>query len=90
MRDLVNQRNATIRGRRIAFSPAELDQRLRYFGYRCWICSAPGEHVDHVKPIKAGGWHMLANLRPACARCNRRKNALWPITVTDLERIRAA
>ncbi|WP_410633374.1 HNH endonuclease [Amycolatopsis sp. cmx-4-83] len=54
------------------------------------MCSAPAEHSDHVKPIKLGGWHMLANIRPACARCNRRKNQTWPITASDLARITAA
>lgn len=90
MRALVNQRNKRIRERRIPFTPEQLQQRLAYFGNRCWICSRPGEHADHVKPIRKGGWHMLGNIRPACATCNRRKNQTWPLTEADLIRIRSA
>lgn len=90
MRERINQRNRAIRARRIPFTADQLAQRLAYFGGRCWMCSALAEHADHVKPIKRGGWHMLANIRPACARCNRRKNQTWPITAGDLARITAA
>lgn len=89
MREAVNARNAVIRSRTVPFTAVQLAQRLEYFGFRCWICRGPGAHVDHVKPIAAGGSHMLANLRPACARCNQRKGSAWPITTTDLARIRA-
>ncbi len=90
MREVVNARNATIRSRTVPFTIEQLEARFAYYGHRCWICRAPAEHADHVKPINAGGWHMLANLRPACARCNQRKNKSWPITSIDLDRIRAA
>lgn len=89
MRELQKARSTTIRKRTVPFATAQLEQRFAYYGYRCWICRGPGEHADHVKPISAGGWHMLANLRPACARCNRRKNKTWPLTAIDMERIRA-
>lgn len=56
--------------------------RLAYYGGRCWICGAPWEQWDHVKPLSRGGWHILANLRPACARCNKSKNAKWPFRTT--------
>jgi len=57
----------------IPFTKAQLDARLAYYGHKCWMCRGPYEHLDHVKPICKGGPHILANLRPACASCNRRK-----------------
>jgi hypothetical protein len=61
------------------FTVEELDQRMSVFGYRCWICRGPFEQVDHVKPLAAGGTHILANLRPSCKPCNLRKNGVWPL-----------
>ncbi len=43
------------------------------------MCGGPFEEVDHVKPIAKGGWHALANLRPACFRCNNQKSDKWPV-----------
>jgi 5-methylcytosine-specific restriction endonuclease McrA len=45
----------------------------------CWLCGGPREQVDHVKPIAAGGSHILANLRPICGSCNQKKWATWPL-----------
>lgn len=67
-------------GRGVPFTLTQLNQRIAYYGDRCWICHAPWEHVDHVKPLKKGGPHMLANLRPACGSCNQSKNAIWPLS----------
>lgn len=61
------------------FTSEQLDQRMSMFGYRCWMCGADFEHVDHVKPISKGGAHVLANLRPACESCNKAKGARWPL-----------
>lgn len=66
----------------ITFTPAQLEQRLSMWPH-CWICRGPlGDrwHVDHVKPLAVGGWNCLANLRPACARCNLAKGSQWPYT----------
>lgn len=63
----------------IPFTPDQLDQRMSMFGKRCWLCGGPFEQVDHVKPVSKGGPHMLANLRPACNRCNARKKDRWPL-----------
>ena len=41
----------------------------------CVYCGDPAEHVDHVVPLAAEGRHCVANLRPACARCNCTKGA---------------
>lgn len=73
-----------IRDERIASSPSNITReglasRIAYYGGLCWICrEAPWEHLDHVKPLAAGGPHLLANLRPACAPCNLTKHAQWP------------
>lgn len=56
-------------------SPAQWEARLTYYGYRCWMCGAPWEHMDHVIPIVRGGSNWPANLRPACQPCNSRKGA---------------
>lgn len=90
MRQLVNARNAAIRASALPFTVEQLRQRMAVFGNRCWICNGEYQQVDHVKPIKAGGPHILANMRPSCAKCNRRKNKTWPLTAALLERIRAA
>ena len=66
-------RNAKV----ISFTPAQLSNRMAYYGNRCWMCKGPFEHVDHVKPISKGGTHMLANLRPSCGHCNNVKHAQW-------------
>lgn len=56
-----------------------LEGRMAYFGNRCYICGGPFEHIDHVKPLAAGGPHLLSNLRPACRRCNSKKGTKWPL-----------
>lgn len=72
----LRKRGATI----VRFTAAQLDHRMSMFGYRCWMCGGPFEHVDHVKPLSKGGAHCLANLRPACASCNVVKSDKWPLT----------
>lgn len=61
----------------IPFTREQLDSRLQAFGYRCWMCGGNYEHLDHVKPFKANGPHILANLRPACSACNTAKSGRW-------------
>jgi hypothetical protein len=67
------------------FTAERLVARLAMYGRTCWICGEeiddePGEfHLDHVKPISAGGAHTPANLRPAHRLCNITKQAAWPI-----------
>lgn len=40
-------------------------------GRTCWRCGEFAADVDHVVPVADGGDDSLANLRPACVRCNR-------------------
>ncbi|MEU5149757.1 HNH endonuclease signature motif containing protein [Streptomyces yangpuensis] len=49
---------------------------FRRWSGACAYCSAPAEHVDHVKPICAGGRDVLRNVLPACADCNLDKGSL--------------
>ena len=56
-------------------SAQQLRARLAFYGYRCAYCGGPFEHVDHVIPVARGGTNWPANLRPACRKCNQRKNS---------------
>jgi 5-methylcytosine-specific restriction endonuclease McrA len=56
-------------------TPCMLEARASVFGHACAYCGGPHEHWDHVIPLAKGGKHCLANLRPACARCNHSKHA---------------
>jgi len=78
-RENSNRRRALQRESAVgSFSLESLRARLSM--YRgCWICGTPNwSTVDHVKPLSKGGPHILANLRPACSRCNKSKGAKWP------------
>jgi 5-methylcytosine-specific restriction endonuclease McrA len=44
-------------------------------GRFCWWCGQPAGTVDHVLPVVLGGGHELANLVPACKRCNYSRGA---------------
>lgn len=86
-RDLASIKDAAKRARRrghqilvISFTPGQLAQRMSVFS-GCWMCGGPKETVDHVKPVVAGGPHILANLRPACRSCNSSKRDTWPFPV---------
>jgi len=69
------RRARTYKGKAAKFTAAELRARLSMYGGKCWICGGLADQVDHVIPLAKGGPHILANLRPACGRCNRRKGA---------------
>ena len=56
----------------------ELAGRVSMFGGACYICGAPWEAIDHVKPVSAGGpFKTLSNLRPICQQCNSIKSGRW-------------
>jgi len=44
-------------------------------GRACWWCGRYAGTVDHVLPVVLGGGHELANLVPACQRCNYSRGA---------------
>jgi 5-methylcytosine-specific restriction endonuclease McrA len=76
-----NKQRRRAAARKLKFSVDQLRQRLAYWGFRCWMCRAPYEAIDHVKPIARGGWHALMNLRPICGTCNSSKGYKWPFPV---------
>ena len=41
----------------------------------CAYCGKPSEHADHAYPLSRGGAHCVANIQPACAKCNTSKSA---------------
>lgn len=61
----------------VDFTREQLEARIAYWGGRCYLCGAPWEQVDHVKPVARGGPHCLANFRPTCGPCNNSKGATW-------------
>jgi len=67
----------------IDFTPEQFEQKMAYYGNSCYIklpgvCTGAFDEIEHVKPISKGGAHALANFRPSCLPCNRRKWAHWP------------
>lgn len=56
----------------------QIEARVAYFGWRCWMCGRPWECIDHVIPIALGGAKWPANVRPSCGSCNSRKGARRP------------
>jgi len=76
-------------------SMQEITSLIEDFNNSCYICTTEFGasielQIDHYMPISKGGLHTLANLKPACSDCNRRKNAIWPITPEILIRIKTA
>ncbi len=70
----------------IRYTTAQLAAKWAYWGNRCYlripgICTGDAEHVEHVKPLRAGGANMLANLRPSCGPCNSSKGGRWPFSI---------
>lgn len=82
-REVWRRRHAAIkRGVRVyGFTSEQVAERVAMWDGCCWVCSAPYEAIDHVKPLAKGGPHMLANLRPICVACNTRKRDTWPYPV---------
>lgn len=55
-----------------------MQEKFAYWGNKCWMCASSDRlTIDHVKPLSKGGWHVLANIRPACLSCNCSKNSKW-------------
>lgn len=56
---------------------AKVEARWAMWGGKCYMCGAPANCTDHVKPRAKGGLNLPANLRPACTACNVRKSDSW-------------
>lgn len=82
-RERRRRRQALKLGSSVTFlTTGDLEAKAAYWGHKCWMCGADADTMDHVKPLRAGGPHILANLRPACRPCNSRKGARWPVPTT--------
>jgi 5-methylcytosine-specific restriction endonuclease McrA len=80
--ELAAERNHRYRARKLLAAVGDitlelLAGKLAYWGGRCWMCGGEPTGWDHVKPLARGGAHVLANLRPACRRCNSSKKDCW-------------
>lgn len=73
------RRRARKRGARGKASGAAIAARIALFGGMCAYCGVrPYEHLDHVVALITGGTNWPANLRPACAKCNIKKDIqIW-------------
>lgn len=60
------------------------EQLVARWGDRCIRCGGAFEVTDHLTPVAAGGDHVVENVVPSCALCNRAKR--WD---TDEQLIRA-
>lgn len=57
-----------------SISGGRLLERYSLWDFKCAYCSCSGDlHMDHVIPLSKGGSHALANIVPACPRCNLNK-----------------
>lgn len=80
IREYARQRRAVKQAALIAdITPEQWAAWSAYWGDRCWlqipgICQGVADSIDHVIPLARGGPHCLANLRPACRRCNSSKS----------------
>lgn len=69
-----HKRRASERNAPGVATPEQIRARIEAFGGLCAYCrKRPYEHLDHVVPLSRGGSNWPANLRPACARCNKSK-----------------
>ncbi|WP_136611045.1 HNH endonuclease [Sinomonas albida] len=73
-RNAASKRRARMRDQDCGCVTAQtLEEVIVAYGPACVYCGGPFEDIDHVQPIARGGLHCVANLVPACARCNRSK-----------------
>jgi len=65
-------------GRPVRLRFSQVEDRVSYYGGRCWICGDTTNAVGHVIPISRGGGGWASNLRPTCTSCARRKRDKHP------------
>lgn len=76
---LFGNKNRVMRhGRKGKFTRQQLLDKYAYHGWRCYLCKLPitlkTSHADHRTPLARGGSNWIANIAPACAPCNLKKN----------------
>lgn len=81
VRAIAYRRRAREAGAEGYATAVQIEARVTYYGGRCWMCGAPWQEIDHVKPLAKGGSNWPSNLRPACAPCNRGKRDNWPVQI---------
>lgn len=61
----------------IGIDPSDWVALLRRHNRRCAYCGGDdgGIHMDHVIPLSRGGRHAIANVLPACRKCNLSKGS---------------
>ncbi len=47
------------------------NRAMRRTGYKCALCGASADEVDHIVPVKLGGTSDAHNLRPLCLPCHK-------------------
>lgn len=77
-RTKVLNRKARLRGAPGTHTAAEWQAVLELWDGRCAYCGGPATTKDHILPITRGGSNDIANIVPACLRCNSRKGARTP------------
>jgi 5-methylcytosine-specific restriction endonuclease McrA len=76
-RAMHQRRRARILGAGPSFTAAEWIALVETHQGRCAYCGRAGVlHADHRLPLERGGKSEVANILPACARCNLRKHLM--------------
>lgn len=62
------------------FTGKQLLEKFAFHGWRCYLCQClltfKTATIDHRKSIRKGGTNWIANVAPACLRCNMKKARL--------------
>jgi len=77
-KEIKARRRARKRGADGTHTAAEWQARLEEYDYRCVYCGRRGGRLtrDHVVPLSRGGSDYIANIVPACRKCNSEKRDL--------------
>lgn len=76
-RAMHQRRRARLLGAGPHFTAAEWIALVEAHGNRCAYDGAPAPlHADHRLPLERGGTNEIANILPACVRCNLRKHLM--------------
>jgi 5-methylcytosine-specific restriction endonuclease McrA len=65
-------------GRAVRLTFSQVEDRIGYYGGRCWICGKGTDAMGHVIPVSRGGGGWASNLRPTCTSCKKRKRDKHP------------
>lgn len=83
------KRRARKHGAQGCFSVNDWNSKLKYHGYRCYICGIDGVMLtqDHKIPLARGGSNWIANIGPACDSCNKKKHQRTIKEYLNLQRL---